>query len=140
MNTSTLKATRRDGRLEPIDLKKIHRILDWAAEGVNDISISSSSLMFGYKLSFINNGYLTEFKLKKITISFDVFHRFKISNEITLKILFLLKRIRNIAYQKINLLKLKSNILILKEFKVLTARLKSPLFNDNHLGIFIYYA
>ncbi len=65
MNTSTLKATRRDGRLEPIDLEKIHRILDWAAEGVNDIPISLSPLMFGYKLSFINNGYLTEFKLKK---------------------------------------------------------------------------
>ena len=40
MNTSTLKVTKRDGRLEPINLDKIHRVLDWAAEGLTNVSVS----------------------------------------------------------------------------------------------------
>lgn len=40
MNTSTLKVTKRDGRLEAINLDKIHRVLDWAAEGLNHVSVS----------------------------------------------------------------------------------------------------
>ena len=37
MNTSTLKVTKRDGRLEPINLDKIHRVLDWAAAGLDNV-------------------------------------------------------------------------------------------------------
>ena len=40
MNTATLKVTKRDGRLEPINLDKIHRVLDWAAEGLKNVSVS----------------------------------------------------------------------------------------------------
>ena len=40
MNTATIKVTKRDGRLEDLDLDKIHRVLDWAAEGLENVSIS----------------------------------------------------------------------------------------------------
>ncbi len=42
--TATLKVTKRDGRLEPIDLDKIHRVLDWAAEGLDNVSVSQVEL------------------------------------------------------------------------------------------------
>ncbi|MDK4536626.1 ribonucleotide reductase N-terminal alpha domain-containing protein, partial [Kingella kingae] len=40
MNTSTLKVTKRNGSLEAINLDKIHRVLDWAAEDLNNVSVS----------------------------------------------------------------------------------------------------
>lgn len=39
MNQSLL-VTKRDGTTERINLDKIHRVLDWAAEGLNNVSIS----------------------------------------------------------------------------------------------------
>jgi len=43
MNQSLL-VTKRDGRKEPINLDKIHRVIDWAAEGLNNISVSQVEL------------------------------------------------------------------------------------------------
>ncbi|MDF7681157.1 ribonucleoside-diphosphate reductase subunit alpha [Enterobacteriaceae bacterium ESL0689] len=43
MNQSLL-VTKRDGRSERINLDKIHRVLDWAAEGLNNVSISQVEL------------------------------------------------------------------------------------------------
>ncbi len=43
MNQSLL-VTKRDGRTERINLDKIHRVLDWAAEGLNNVSISQVEL------------------------------------------------------------------------------------------------
>lgn len=43
MNQSLL-VTKRDGRKERINLDKIHRVLDWAAEGLNKVSISQVEL------------------------------------------------------------------------------------------------
>ncbi|MDI9220003.1 class 1a ribonucleoside-diphosphate reductase subunit alpha [Pantoea sp. EA-12] len=43
MNQSLL-VTKRDGRQERIDLDKIHRVLDWAAEGLNNVSVSQVEL------------------------------------------------------------------------------------------------
>ena len=40
----SLNVTKRDGRKEPIDLDKIHRVLDWAAEGLDNVSISQVEL------------------------------------------------------------------------------------------------
>lgn len=40
----SLKVTKRDGRKEPIDLDKIHRVLDWAAEGLDNVSVSQVEL------------------------------------------------------------------------------------------------
>jgi ribonucleoside-diphosphate reductase alpha chain len=40
----SLQVTKRDGRREPIDLDKIHRVLDWAAEGLHDVSVSQVEL------------------------------------------------------------------------------------------------
>lgn len=42
--TTNLKVTKRDGRLEPIDLDKIHRVVTWAAEGLNNVSVSQVEL------------------------------------------------------------------------------------------------
>ncbi|WP_304670752.1 class 1a ribonucleoside-diphosphate reductase subunit alpha [Neisseria polysaccharea] len=45
MNTPTdLKVTKRDGRLEAIDLDKIHRVVAWAAEGLENVSVSQVEL------------------------------------------------------------------------------------------------
>ncbi|WP_165088067.1 class 1a ribonucleoside-diphosphate reductase subunit alpha [Neisseria yangbaofengii] len=45
MNATThLQVTKRDGRLEPIDLEKIHRVVSWAAEGLNNVSVSQVEL------------------------------------------------------------------------------------------------
>ncbi|WP_392560912.1 class 1a ribonucleoside-diphosphate reductase subunit alpha [Orbus sturtevantii] len=43
MNKSLL-VTKRDGNKEPIDLDKIHRVIDWAAEGLNNVSVSQVEL------------------------------------------------------------------------------------------------
>lgn len=43
MNKSML-VTKRDGHKEPIDLDKIHRVIDWAAEGLNNVSVSQVEL------------------------------------------------------------------------------------------------
>lgn len=45
MNTPTdLKVTKRDGRLEAIDLDKIRRVVTWAAEGLENVSVSQVEL------------------------------------------------------------------------------------------------
>lgn len=41
---NTLTATKRNGRREPIDLDKIHRVITWAAEGLEDVSVSQVEL------------------------------------------------------------------------------------------------
>jgi len=43
MNQSLL-VTKRDGRTERINLDKIHRVIDWAAEGLSDVSVSQVEL------------------------------------------------------------------------------------------------
>ncbi|AGO56153.1 class 1a ribonucleoside-diphosphate reductase subunit alpha [Serratia plymuthica] len=43
MNQSLL-VTKRDGRKERINLDKIHRVIDWAAEGLNNVSVSQVEL------------------------------------------------------------------------------------------------
>ena len=40
----TIKVTKRDGRLEPINLDKIHRVIAWAAEDLNNVSVSQVEL------------------------------------------------------------------------------------------------
>ena len=42
--TSIMKVTKRDGRTEPIDLDKIHRVVDWAAKGLDNVSVSQVEL------------------------------------------------------------------------------------------------
>lgn len=39
-----LKVMKRDGRLEPIDLDKIHKVITWAAEGLDNVSVSQVEL------------------------------------------------------------------------------------------------
>jgi ribonucleoside-diphosphate reductase alpha chain len=39
-----MQATKRDGRKEPINLDKIHRVIDWAAQGLNNVSVSQVEL------------------------------------------------------------------------------------------------
>ncbi|GHC44575.1 ribonucleoside-diphosphate reductase [Alcaligenes pakistanensis] len=42
--TEQLMVTKRDGRTEPINLDKIHRVVDWAAEGLSNVSVSQVEL------------------------------------------------------------------------------------------------
>ncbi|NVK36587.1 MAG: ribonucleoside-diphosphate reductase subunit alpha [Gammaproteobacteria bacterium] len=41
---STLHVTKRDGNRAPLDLDKIHKVLTWAAEGLNNVSVSEVEL------------------------------------------------------------------------------------------------
>src|SRR5690554_797159 len=43
MNTN-LKVSKRDGQQEPLDLDKIHKVVTWAAEGLNNVSVSEVEL------------------------------------------------------------------------------------------------
>ena len=36
-----IKVTKRDGRLEELNVDKIHTVLEWACEGLNDVSVSA---------------------------------------------------------------------------------------------------
>ncbi|MGY1488153.1 class 1a ribonucleoside-diphosphate reductase subunit alpha [Methylobacillus pratensis] len=40
----SMNATKRDGRQEPINLDKIHRVIDWAAQGLDNVSVSQVEL------------------------------------------------------------------------------------------------
>ncbi|WP_299018266.1 class 1a ribonucleoside-diphosphate reductase subunit alpha [uncultured Photobacterium sp.] len=42
--TQQLTVTKRDGRKESIDLEKIHRVITWAAEGLENVSVSQVEL------------------------------------------------------------------------------------------------
>lgn len=42
--TQSLFLTKRDGRREPLDLDKIHRVITWAAEGLSNVSVSQVEL------------------------------------------------------------------------------------------------
>jgi len=39
-----IQVTKRDGRLEPIDLDKIHKVIAWAADGLENVSVSQVEL------------------------------------------------------------------------------------------------
>ncbi|MBU2712007.1 class 1a ribonucleoside-diphosphate reductase subunit alpha [Zooshikella harenae] len=43
MNNNLL-VTKRDGRKDPLDLEKIHRVITWASEGLNNVSVSQVEL------------------------------------------------------------------------------------------------
>ena len=44
MTDNNIRITKRDGRLEVLNLDKIHRVLDWAAEGLDNVSTSQVEL------------------------------------------------------------------------------------------------
>ncbi|MAA96099.1 MULTISPECIES: ATP cone domain-containing protein [unclassified Arsukibacterium] len=55
-----LYVTKRDGRREPLDLDKIHRVITWAAEGLRDVSVSQVPISIFYEdfnedIEFIND-------------------------------------------------------------------------------------
>ena len=39
-----INVTKRDGKAEPFDVNKIHKVLEWATEGINGVSISEIEL------------------------------------------------------------------------------------------------
>ena len=42
--TASLMVTKRDNHTETLDLDKIHRVVTWAAEGLQDVSVSQVEL------------------------------------------------------------------------------------------------
>ena len=45
-----LEVTKRDGHKEPFHLSKIHRVLDWACEGITGVSVSEIELKANVQL------------------------------------------------------------------------------------------
>ena len=52
MNTDNILVTKRDGRQEPLDLEKIHRVITWAAENLDHVSVSQVEIKS--KIQFYN--------------------------------------------------------------------------------------
>lgn len=53
-----LRITKRNGKKEYIDLERIHRVIKWASEGLNNVSVSQVELnpyitFCGYVIGFI---------------------------------------------------------------------------------------
>jgi len=48
--TPIIKVTKRKGNLEPFDLEKVHRVLEWATEGIAGVSISEIELRANIQL------------------------------------------------------------------------------------------
>lgn len=40
MKKENIQVKKRDGRLEPLDFEKIHKVISWSAEGLNNVSVS----------------------------------------------------------------------------------------------------
>lgn len=53
-----IMVTKRDGRLEELNLDKIHRVLEWAAEGLNGVSVSQVELKT--QIQFIDGMHTTD--------------------------------------------------------------------------------
>jgi ribonucleoside-diphosphate reductase alpha chain len=47
---STIKVTKRAGHQEPFDIEKVHKVLEWAAEGLTGVSISEVELRANLQL------------------------------------------------------------------------------------------
>ena len=52
-----INVTKRDGKAEPFDVNKIHKVLEWATEGINGVSISEIELKANIQ---INDGMKTD--------------------------------------------------------------------------------
>ena len=50
MNTKIINVTKRDGRAEPFDLEKVHRVLEWATTDIAAVSISEIELRANIQL------------------------------------------------------------------------------------------
>lgn len=47
---NTLNVTKRDGSIQPFDLEKVHKVLDWAVEGISGVSMSEIELKANIQL------------------------------------------------------------------------------------------
>ena len=49
-NTTIFNVTKRDGTIQPFDLEKVHKVLDWAVEGISGVSMSEIELKANIQL------------------------------------------------------------------------------------------
>ena len=40
MNANRIMVIKRDGRREPLDVEKLHKVIYWACEGLKNVSVS----------------------------------------------------------------------------------------------------
>ena len=48
--TTTINVTKRDGSIQPFDLEKVHKVLDWAVEDISGVSMSEIELKANIQL------------------------------------------------------------------------------------------
>ena len=89
---NNLFVTKRNGEKEPIDLEKIHKVIDWAAAGLDNVSVSQvelkshiqfydgiktedihKALLYIIKNANINHDCLFQVKIKG-TRKYDIYH------------------------------------------------------------------
>ena len=49
-NTTIFNVTKRDGSIQPFDLEKVHKVLEWAVEGISGVSMSEIELKANIQL------------------------------------------------------------------------------------------
>jgi len=70
MNTANIQVTKRDGRREPLDLEKLHKVVFWACEGIN--GVSASQVEIKSHISFFNGITSTEIQETLIKSAADL--------------------------------------------------------------------
>ena len=50
INTMSLQVTKRDGSVQPFNLEKIHKVLEWAVEGISGVSMSEIEIKANIQL------------------------------------------------------------------------------------------
>ena len=48
--TNTINVTKRDGTIQPFDLEKVHKVLEWAVEDISGVSMSEIELKANIQL------------------------------------------------------------------------------------------
>jgi len=48
--TTTINVTKRDGTIQPFDLEKVHKVLEWAVEDISGVSMSEIELKANIQL------------------------------------------------------------------------------------------
>ena len=49
-NTTIINVTKRDGTIQTFDLDKVHKVLEWAVEGISGVSMSEIELKSNIQL------------------------------------------------------------------------------------------
>ncbi|ATM95478.1 ribonucleotide-diphosphate reductase subunit alpha [Yersinia frederiksenii] len=140
MNNSLL-VTKRDGIRERINLDKIHRVIEWAAEGLHDVSVSQKELRS--HIQFYDDIAISDESINEVIIS-SVFRL--MGNQQRIKTTSFIGNVHQLVDSKsLNLGKQSATVqpeglvLFTQLLKVLCKLARSPPYEVNILNIYTGY-